>query len=627
MRKVLSIAVFITLLVLEPFAAAELTPTDVGIIPKLTDEETADAPELYNAIVYPSFGMPCMNFTYMVTYRDNQGREPSYVRIWLNSEWYDMTKIKGNYSTGALYTYNYVPTSGNELFYYFEASNGVGKARDGIIDSPDQGPVLYEESLDNNQIILLDDDGNEIWTYGTGSDWIEGVAISDNSEYIAAVTGRHIYIFSKDSNEPILDYCIECNEMETVNTPFNGIDISGDGEYIAGTLGGTLFFFSNEGGEPLWSTNIEQSALGVSVSEHGDYIAVGGGGKAFLFSKDGTNLWEYKPTVPGYEETGNFYRPAMTPDGNYVAVSTGCPDRKAYLFSTDGDVIFRTEQLTNDSPVHKSAISSNGEYIAYSLDNSQGSPILILFDNDGNEIWRFSTQADSTARAVSMSSDGEYIALGTSSGNIYFFSKDSNDPIWSFSDDTWFSKIGEVKLNSDGSMLAAGGSTKKVYMFSTDSNTPIWEYEAATYVTFLDFNGEYVVAGTGVREFMFEGNSASHSEVECEEIINFEQYWESSGFGLSQGTSIDEAECGNTICEGEKGETYGNCPQDCIGPDGSIQQVGDSIENDSIDELEDDLDDFKDGAENNTNNLYTIIIGTVATIAVAAVVIFKLAKK
>src|SRR4030043_9079 len=74
-----------------------------NIVPKLTAEETKDAPELMEGDVYPVWGLPCTNFTYHVTYKDKEGRAPKYVRINLNGQWHDMKKISGDYQTGAFY--------------------------------------------------------------------------------------------------------------------------------------------------------------------------------------------------------------------------------------------------------------------------------------------------------------------------------------------------------------------------------------------------------------------------------------------------------------------------------------------------------------------------------------------
>jgi len=560
--------------------------SDAMTVQKLTAEETKDAPILTGSNVYPFFGLPCTNFTYSVTYKDEKGRAPSYIRIWLNGEWHDATKVSGDYTTGAKYTFNYVPTSGKSVFYYFEASNGAGKARAGIIDSPDQGPLLYEDKLDDNQIMLLDKSGNLLWAYDTKNDWVEGVAMSKDGNRIAAVTGYYIYLFSKDSNTPLWSFCQGCQVPPVTMASFNGVDISADGKFVAATLGNTLYYFSAESNVPVWEKQLESNVIGVAISENGSYVAVGmgnsndAGDKIQFFDSYGTMLWEYKADHPGYVQTGNFYRPAMTPDANYVAISSGCPDRRAYLFSKDGSLLFRTEMLTTDSPVHKSAISENGNYIAYSADHMTGKDVLFLYSKSGQKLWSFGSSSDSTARAVSISEDGNYIGLGTLAGNIYMFSKFSNVPLWKFSETGTFAKIGDVKLSPDGKLLAAVGSTKKVYLFSKDSSIPLWEYSASTYVTFVDFNGEYVVAGTGAREYVFEGNSASTQEVTCTEIIQPPKQTGSSG--LPSGTTSGSSVCGNSFCEPDFGETPLTCPDDC-GPNAKKEdKLSDNLFNDSV---------------------------------------------
>lgn len=562
------------LICLSSFVFAEEKST-IGIIPKLSAEEMKDAPILGGG-VYPSMGVPCMNFTYYAQYKDEKGREPEYVRLWLNDQWHNLTLLEGTPQSGATYVYHYVPTSGEGNFYYYEASNGVGKIRASIIDSPDNGPALFSEKLDNNEIVFLDKEGKEIWNYPTDREWVEGVALSKDSNYIAALTGFHIYLFSKDSNVPLWNFCLNCNPPSTMSGNMESVAISQDGSYIAATLQGILYFFEKSSNQPLWTANIESGGIGVDMSEDANVIAVGvsnagkQGDKIFLFDKEGNKLGEYKAAHPGYDQTGNFYQPDVTPDGKYVAVSTGCPDRRAYLFSGAGELIFRSEQLTYDSPVHKSAISDDGSLMVYSADHSQGKEIVFLFDNKGNKKWSFSSSEDGTARAVSMSGDGNYVAAGTSKGNLYLFSKDSNKPKWKFTSSAFFSQFGDIKLNKDGSLLAAGGTTKKVYLFSKNSNKPLWEYEANTWVTKIDFNGEYIVAGTGPREYFFEGNSVSSTPIVCKEIIQPEPLMNylSKSIGSidskldTSGTETSLNNCGNGLCE-LPGETENTCCEDC----------------------------------------------------------------
>lgn len=554
MKKIILLA-FLILICLSGLVLAEEKPAG-EMIPKLTATEMIDAPTIVNSEVYPFWGVPCTNYTYFAIYKDGKGRQPEYMRINLNGQWWDMNWLKGEPKSGATYVYNYVPNSGSTNFYYYEASNGVGKVRGSIIDSPDNGPVLFSEKLDNNEIILLDKEGKEVWNYPIGRDWVEGVAISKDGNYIAAVTNFYIYLFSKDSNKPVWSFCkMDCENPSVLSGNSHGIAISADGSYIVGELDGTLYFFSKESNKPLWTKNIESGAIGIDMSDDGKVVAAGTGNadggrgqKILLFDKEGNKLGEYKPAHPGYDQTGDFYQPDVTPDGKYVAVSTGCPDRRAYLFSGKEDLLFRSEQMTEDSPVHKSAISDDGSLIAYSADHQQGKEILFLFDNKGKKIWSFSSPNDGTARAVSISNDGNYAAIGTSGGHVYLFSKNSNKPLWESPVNTWITKI--------------------------------------------DFNGEYIVAGTGPREYLFEGESVSPDKIQCKEIIRpepFENYLKTMGGENGEGASIEkkgscigdciegdeesgtgqpsELFCGNGLCENPQ-ESYETCPQDCCPPTG-----------------------------------------------------------
>ncbi|MFA4946543.1 MAG: WD40 repeat domain-containing protein [Candidatus Micrarchaeia archaeon] len=547
-------------------------------IPPLTVAEKADAPLLYDGDVYPAWGVPCTNFTYFVTYEDGDGRAPEYVRINLNGEWHAMQKGGGDYAEGVSYTYNFVPESGEQLFYYYEASNGAGKARTSLIDTADQGPLLFSEKLDNNEIILLDEGGGVLWEHALGREWVEGVALSRDGEYAAAVTTTSVLLFSRDG-ELLWRFCTECELPAVVQGQMDGVAITADGGFIAATMHGRLYYFNRDSNEPIWSANIQTGAVGIDLSDDGKVIAAGmaqGGGdtgdKLFVFDGDGNALFEYKPEVPGYDVTGDFYQPDVTPDGEFISSSTGCPDRRAYFFTKSG-LAFRSAPLAEDSPVHKSSVSDDGSLIAYSADHMQGYPVLFLFDSNGEELWRFSSSTDSTARAVSLSGDGKYVAAGTTAGNVYLFSSGDNEPLWKFSEGGAFSSLADVALNYDGSLLATAGASKKIHLFSRGSNEPLWTHEANTWVTKMDFNGELVLAGTGPREFYGEGQSLPDADVECGgNIIQPPPFAESMDniMGNDENKTTEPVKddgamdgvCGNTYCE-QPAESHGNCPQDC----------------------------------------------------------------
>src|SRR3989344_9093348 len=135
---ILGLVLFLSLSLFQSvFAEDKNTPG--GMIPKLP--KTADDPELFEGHVYPNWGPPCQRYTYSVIYRDKEGRKPEYMKIYFNGQMIDMqpafdksTAGKKDYQKGVKYEYKYVPNKIDSNFYYFEASNGLGKARASIID-------------------------------------------------------------------------------------------------------------------------------------------------------------------------------------------------------------------------------------------------------------------------------------------------------------------------------------------------------------------------------------------------------------------------------------------------------------------------------------------------------------
>src|SRR3989338_7171900 len=176
------------------------------IIPKL--QKTANDPELIEGHVYPNWGPVCQRYTYSVIYRDKEGRKPQYVKIYFNGKMIDIVKNNPNdddYQKGVKYIYKYVPNKLGSNFYYFEASNGLGKTRDAIIDSPDNGPVLFKSAFEKNEIAVISkQSGKKILSFSTGKEWVGGISLSDNGKYLAAKTSKHVYLFEVSKpNEPL----------------------------------------------------------------------------------------------------------------------------------------------------------------------------------------------------------------------------------------------------------------------------------------------------------------------------------------------------------------------------------------------------------------------------------------
>jgi len=244
--------------------------TTTGIIPKLP--KTPNDPVLSNGHVYPNWGPPCQRYTYSTVYQDKEGRAPEYMKIYFNGKMIDMTKTNPNdsdYRKGVGYEYKFVPNKLGSNFYYFEASNGKGKTRDAIIDSPDNGPVLFKSAFEKNEIAVIDkQSGKKILSFLTGKEWVGGISLSDNGKYLAAKTSKHVYLFDTNKPEkPLWQFnCEECAEGK------GGVDISGDGSKIIAAIGEVALLFNRSSNKPVWKY-VAGNAYNVAISRDGKYMA------------------------------------------------------------------------------------------------------------------------------------------------------------------------------------------------------------------------------------------------------------------------------------------------------------------------------------------------------------------
>ncbi|MBA7530666.1 hypothetical protein ES705_22875 [subsurface metagenome] len=540
MRKIITILFVLCILLLTIVSLAETkiySGEEIIKIPQLTPEETKDAPFLDNGKVYPFWGPVCMRYSYSVIYKDKKGRAPEYVKIYFNGKMIDMEKenlTDNNYKEGVKYIYKFVPNKIGANFYYFEASNGTGKARDSIIDSPDNGPVLFSSDFSKNEIVLIDKEKSKvIWRYQTGKEWIGGVSLSDDGKYLAAQSSYHIYLFDTTKSDPLWIYEADTG-LEIGGDVKGGIDISADGKNIFATIGIRALLFNKDSNKPVWEYStggqVAGGAYNVAISSDGNYMAsaMAGGGESGI-SQEGQSqahdvliLWKADSKEPlwKYQTIGNFHDVSFSDDGSYIATATGCPDRRAYIFSRDSnEPLVRSEMLTRDSPVDESIISADGSFAVFGSESGDGA--VFLFSRDSEEpVWKFITPYNASVRALGFTPDSMYIGAATMfGGNVYIFSKDSNQPI-----NSWNIKnvsLGALDIADDGSYIAVGGTDNKVHIFDRNNPSQNYEFELNEFVGEIDISadGKYIAAGTSGSVYFFETIVDNAEEIKCTEII------------------------------------------------------------------------------------------------------------
>ncbi|MFA4827389.1 MAG: WD40 repeat domain-containing protein [Candidatus Shapirobacteria bacterium] len=491
---------------------------------------TSNDPKLAGGHVYPNWGPICQRYSYSVIYLDDKNRPPEYVKIYFNGTMFDMDKENPedkNYLQGVRYVYKYVPQKLGSNFFFFEASNGLGKTRSNIIDSPDNGPVLFKNSFEKNEIAVIDaTTKTKILSYDLKDEWVGGVALSDDGKYLAVKTHKKIYLF--DTSKPDKPVWTYESAGERPGDVKGGVDISGDGTRIFASIGGSAILFNNLSNQPLWVyEGSGNGAYNAAISKDGKYMAMGTAGSVTSTasgyqSSETTNLlilWSDKSEIPlwQYHAEGNFHDVSLSDNGSFITGATGCPDRRFYLFSKDSNKpIIRSEMLTRDSPVHRAKISGNGEFAAVGSESNDGA-VFLFSKNSDKPIWKFPMPERSSARALNFTSDGNYIGAATFKGDAYIFNRNSSTPIshWKVTNVS----LGGIDIAEDGSYIAAGGNDNKLYIFQKGSVKP-FSVDFNEYVEEVDVsaNGKYIAAGTGGSVYFFEASDENAPKVNCNEI-------------------------------------------------------------------------------------------------------------
>lgn len=547
-------------------AFAEDKNTPGGIIPKLP--QTANDPELVEGHVYPNWGPPCQRYTYSVIYRDKEGKNPEYMKIYFNGQMIDMQKENSNdndYKKGVRYIYKYVPNKIDSNFYYFEASNGKGRARASIIDSPDNGPVLFTTLFDKNEVSVISrSTGKKILNFSTGKEWIGGVALSDSGQYLAVKTSQHVYLF--DTGKPVSPlWQFNCEQCRIGDDVKGGVAISGDGSKIIAAFGERVALFDKSSNKPTWMYEKAGNAYNVAISKDGKYMAAATAGDEANINSNLIILWDQKSSTPlwQYHASGNFHDVSLSEDGQLISGSTGCPDRRFYLFSRGSNKpIIQSDPLTRDSPVHRAKISSDGSTIAVGSESDSGA--VFLFDKKSKSpVWKFPAPNGSSVRALNFTPDGKYIGAATFGGDAYIFDKDTKTPVanWKLN-----ASLGGIDIADDGSFIAVGGTDKKLYILDKTSKSKT-EIPFNEYIEEVDIsaNGKYIAAGTGGSVYFFETYiSQDRGKVfDCSAVTEPPSESEvMAKLGINgEGGQVNSSLCGDAKCEGP--ETIDNCKQDC----------------------------------------------------------------
>ncbi|MFQ6087801.1 MAG: WD40 repeat domain-containing protein [Candidatus Methanofastidiosia archaeon] len=255
------------------------------------------------------------------------------------------------------------------------------------------------------------------------------------------------------------------------------IDITPSGEFVV--LGhGDVYLFDKDGNK-IWVKENLGSRLGC-ISDDGKYVASEvwnrenrKWGAVVLLDENGEEIWRY--------ETGNVSALVMTPDASYIVASGSFKDRQingvVYMFDREGEKLWDYEV---EGKVLSISVSRDGDYVAVGSNDGR----LYFFDKEGELLWDYNAGSD--VGAVTITLDNHVVAL---SSYLCFFDKDGN-VIWSFDvpNTSYFNE--ELAITPDGERIVVG--INYLLLFDRNGNL-LWNTgNIITDTVSISSNGDYI---------------------------------------------------------------------------------------------------------------------------------------
>ena len=140
-----------------------------------------------------------------------------------------------------------------------------------------------------------------------------------------------------------------------------------------------------------------------------------------------------------------------------------------------------------DDTVNYVAFSQNASYVVTT------SKTINFFTKDSNiPLWGYSEDSDDSYNFIAISYDGKSIAAGSHSGNILFFEEKSPNLLWKYSTGD---HITAVDVSGNGKIIAAT-TVQGLILFNKTNSIPLWNYPIGQRFVKISSNGSAIVAGS-----------------------------------------------------------------------------------------------------------------------------------
>ncbi len=271
------------------------------------------------------------------------------------------------------------------------------------------------------------------------------------------------------------------NNWSTTNTPYF-IDMSADGRYfVVGewSLGPcNVSLYEKDGIQ--WFYNSGANIFDVVISADGQYmVSIDSANNITLFNQ--TGFLDY------YTSANMLLTTTIIENGSYFIVgdingwgtsfNTFNPEFNGINLMLSGPISADTIRSMDVSADYQFAVcGGDSSYVTYGYTN--GTVIWDLFM--GGIVW-----------SVDMTSDGYYVAAGSSSNNVTLSNR--TGLMWNF---TTNDSVNSVAISQDGKYIVAGSDDNKVILLRQDG-TKVWDYDTGynVYTVAISADGKFIVAG------------------------------------------------------------------------------------------------------------------------------------
>lgn len=350
-------------------------------------------------------------------------------------------------------------------------------------------------------VLLFDRDGRLLWSHYPGGGSIDTVFAAKNASYVAGGTGENeVFLYNGKG---------ELMWFHKQKSPILKVTISPDEKtVIAGSRDGYLYYYSLDG-QLLRKSQFAESygTYPLSLSEDGQYVAAGlYENDVGLYTTSGTEVWSQQSGGP----TG-FGEELWIPSISYNAEQTAWfRHNDIELVNKKGDLVW---QRSVEEAIDGLLISSTGNYLLVRLGagNQYESPcdpyypnlsggIVSLFDKQGDKLWSYDTK--SHAYSVSISNDGEYVAIGSDKLNLL---NRNGEVKWSYRANGCFRALSQ--FSARGEFAAGAGSISsgfnRLYFFNKNGET-LWSHDLFVRSVSLSADGNHITVGSYQGVYLFD---------------------------------------------------------------------------------------------------------------------------